>query len=73
MATYVQLRFSRTDGRSWSTGVAGIGDHLVAEAREMAKTLTRSCDYVEVILEERNGALTTSSTTHMWSKTRGWH
>jgi hypothetical protein len=70
--TYVLLKFSRSEGRSWSTGVAGLGDHLVSEARDMAKGLMKSCDYIEVVIEERDGANTLSSTTHLWTKARGW-
>jgi len=70
--TYVQLRFSRTDGRSWSTGISGLGAHLVAEAREMSLNLMKSCDYIEVIIEERKGAESLNTKTHNWSKSRGW-
>jgi hypothetical protein len=74
MSTYAQLRFSRTDGRSWTTGYTGYGDKAVSEARDMARTLTNSpaCDYVEVIIEERNGANTVSTVTHNWSRRNGW-
>jgi hypothetical protein len=75
MTTYTQLRFSRTDGRSWDTGVSGYGQSALDEARAMATHLTRSVsvDYVEVIVEQRNGAITESSTVHRWSRTKGWH
>ena len=72
MSTYVQLRFSRTDGRSWSTGLSGLGSHLVEEAREMAKCLTKSCDYVEVIIEDRQGAESANTKCHLWSARNGW-
>jgi hypothetical protein len=73
MVTYVQLRYSRTDGRSWSTGISGMGTHLVAEARSMARNLVKSCDYIEVTIEHRNGAATESSTRYSWSRAKGWH
>jgi len=72
MATYVQLRFSRTDGRSWSTGLSGLGAHLVGEAREMAQTLTKSCDYIEVIIEQRNGGTSENTQRHLWTRGKGW-
>lgn len=70
--TYVQLKFSRTDGRSWSTGISGLGAHLVTEAREMARTLTLSCDHIEVFIEQREGAETVDSKLYRWSRVSGW-
>lgn len=74
MTDYAQLRFSRTDGRSWTTGYAGHGDKAVSEVREMARTLTASpaTDYIEVVIETRNGAEIVSSTVHNWSRANGW-
>lgn len=73
--TYVQLKFSRTEGRSFTTGVSGFGEKQLGQAREMAKGLTRSgvVDFIEVVVEEREGAMTKSSETHKWSKSLGWH
>lgn len=75
MANYVQLKFSRSDGLSWTTGVAGIGLVYIAEARKMAKELTAAgaTTHIEVITEDRHGADSTNIKTHKWSKTQGWH
>lgn len=75
MATYVQLKFSRSDGRSWTTGIAGTGLIALAEARKMARELTRSAatTHIEVTTEDRSGAETRNTATHKWSKARGWH
>lgn len=74
MTTYAQLRFSRTDGRSWTMGYSGHGDKAVSEVRDMARMLSQSpaCDYIEVVIETRNGAETVSSVTHNWSRRNGW-
>jgi hypothetical protein len=71
---YVQLKFSRTDGRTWVTGLTGYGDKAVAEARDMARTLSQSpaCDFIEVAIETRDGAVTSDSATYTWSRTNGW-
>lgn len=75
MATYTQLRFSRSDGRSWTTGVAGTGLVYMALARKMAKELTTvgATTHIEVLTEDRRGADSTNTKTHKWSKTQGWH
>lgn len=75
MATYTQLRFSRSDGRSWTTGVAGLGLLSRNDARSMAKSLvaSRSVTHIEVVTEDRNGAETRNQRVYRWSTTRGWH
>jgi hypothetical protein len=72
---YAQVRFSRTDGRSWDTGYVGQGASAVDEARDMARTLTASpaMDYVEVVIETREGAVTTDTAFYRWSRANGWH
>lgn len=74
MTTYVQLRFSRTDGRSWDTGVAGLGERKLAEARAMAERLTQSSatDFIEIVTEQRDGAMSSGTTTERWSRRNGW-
>lgn len=68
----MQLKFSRTDGRSWTTGLSGLGDNLIAEARNMAKNLTTSCDYIEVIIEQRTGAQSIGTVQYLWTRKQGW-
>ena len=75
MATYVQLKFSRSDGRSWTTGVAGTGLVNLAEARKMARELTASTatTHIEVITEDRRGADSRNTVAYKWTRARGWH
>lgn len=74
IVTYTQLRFSRSDSRSWSTGVAGSGEATLAEAREMAKNLAASpaTDFIEVITEDRDGAITSNTKVYVWNRASGW-
>lgn len=69
--TYVQVEFSRTDGRSFETVIAELGgDALVEEAREMAKELVKSSatDYVIVSLQQRDGAKVGKTKVARWTR-----
>jgi len=70
---YVQLRFSR-GGRNWQTGVSGFGPEVLAEAREMARNLSRSAATtdIEVSTEMRDGAISSDTKFYRWSSSRGW-
>ena len=72
--TYAQLRFSRNDGRTFSTGVAGMGAANLEAAREMARTLAASpaCDVIEVVVETRDGAITSDTSLCVWTRSKGW-
>lgn len=73
---YAEVKYSRTDGRSWERGYIEHGDNVVAEAREFVKTellCYKSIDYITVYFANRQGSQTLETTTHNWSRTRGWY
>lgn len=72
--TYVQLRYSRSEGRSWSTGVEGTTGLDLAEARDMARRLAASnaTDFMEVVVERQSRSGITARERHTWSRKNGW-
>lgn len=74
IANYAQVKLSRTDGRSWDLVLAEHGVKAATNARDMSRQLTRSAatDYVEVTLEQRDGANTVDTATYRWSRVTGW-
>lgn len=72
--TYVQLRYSRSEGRSWSTGVEGTTGLDLAEARDMARRLaaSKATDYMEVVVERQSRSGAIAKERHTWSRNNGW-
>jgi hypothetical protein len=72
---YVQVEFSRSEGRSFTLGLTAYGEAALTEAREMARRLSQSVatDYIIVTVENRVGANSTDIKVYKWSRTRGWY
>lgn len=74
IANYAEVKVSRTDGRSWDLVTIERGLTAATNARSIARDMTTrpAMDYVEVVLEVRQGANTTESHTYRWSRVSGW-
>ena len=74
IANYAEVKISRTDGRSWDLVAIERGLTAATNARSIARDMTTrpAMDYVEVVLQNREGANTTESHTYRWTRRNGW-